>query len=454
MLPGCANMIPPTGGPRDSLPPVLVSVTPPDSSKGFKGKTITFTFDEYILQPENLTENLIISPTPSVFPSVESRLRTLTVRLKDTLEPNTTYYFNFGKAIKDVNEGNILKDFSYIFTTGNTFDTLQLAGKVVLAETGEIDSTLIVMLHRSGDDSAVVKERPRYVAKLDSSGNFRFMFLKEGTYYIYALKDESGGRRYFSPTQLFAFSDSAVGVKPDATPVILYAYSDKKDQAGGTINFGGGNKANTGNRPADNKLKYTTNLSANSQDLLSKLVISFDQPLKTLDTSKIELSTDSAFSRINNGSWELDSTRKKLSLTINWTDSKLYNLVLPQDFAEDSLSRTLTKADTIRFMTKRLTDYGSLRLSFKNIDLSRNPVVQFSQANRVINSFPLTSEELYRALFFPGEYEISILYDDNKNGIWDPGKFFGTKRQPEIVKPLKRKFTIRADWQNEFDITL
>ena len=160
---GCANIVPPMGGPRDSLPPLLVKVTPPDSSKGFDTKTITFTFDEFIDQPQDIFRNLIVSPTPSISPVIESKLRTLTIKIKDTLEPNTTYYYNFGDAIKDINEGNVLRNFSYIFTTGNELDTLQLGGKVVLAETGGIDSTLIVMLHRSAEDSAVLKDRPRYI---------------------------------------------------------------------------------------------------------------------------------------------------------------------------------------------------------------------------------------------------------------------------------------------------
>src|SRR4030095_12280378 len=97
---GCANIIPPTGGDRDSLPPLLLKVTPPDSSKGFNTKTVTFTFDEFIDQPQDFYKNLIVSPNYSIPPSYEVKLRTLTVKIKDTLESNTTYYYNFGDAIK------------------------------------------------------------------------------------------------------------------------------------------------------------------------------------------------------------------------------------------------------------------------------------------------------------------------------------------------------------------
>src|SRR5262245_30967623 len=128
VLTGCANMIPPTGGPRDSLPPVLVRVNPPDSSRNFNNKIITFTFDEFIedVLQQNPTQNILVSPTPVTPPTVKSRLNTMTLTLKDTLEPNTTYKIDFGDVIKDVNEKNILHNFSYIFTTGQVLDSLEL----------------------------------------------------------------------------------------------------------------------------------------------------------------------------------------------------------------------------------------------------------------------------------------------------------------------------------------
>jgi hypothetical protein len=120
---GCANIIPPEGGYRDSIPPVLVKASPPDSSKQFKDTRITLTFDEFIVV-DNTHENLIVSPIPQTDPLVESKLRTVIIKLKDSLQPNTTYTLNFGNAIKDNNEGNVAKNFTYIFSTGTTIDSL------------------------------------------------------------------------------------------------------------------------------------------------------------------------------------------------------------------------------------------------------------------------------------------------------------------------------------------
>jgi hypothetical protein len=146
---GCANIIPPTGGPRDSLPPTLLRVTPGDSSLNFTSKRIDFYFDEFV-EVQNIQENLIVSPTPTINPVVEYKLRNVSVRIRDTLEPNTTYSINFGKAIRDINEGNELKDFTYVFSTGSTLDNKQLSGNVVLAETGKVDSTMIGQYIKNG----------------------------------------------------------------------------------------------------------------------------------------------------------------------------------------------------------------------------------------------------------------------------------------------------------------
>ena len=439
-------MIPPTGGDRDSLPPLLLKVSPPDSSNNFNTRTITFTFDEFIEPPQETFKNLLISPTPSTPPNVESKLRTLTVKIKDTLEPNTTYYYNFGDAIKDVNEGNVLHNFSYIFTTGTTLDTLQLSGKVLLAETGSVDSTLFVMLFKSGVDSAVIKDRPRYIARVDGKGNFRFLYLPSGTYYIYVMDD----RKLYSKQSLFGFSDSVVEIKPNSSPVTLYAFvEEKQQQAIPPANLTPGNRS--GAKPDERRLRFST--GGNMQDLLGDYNLIFERPLRNLDTTKLQVSTDSTFNPVAS-SWEIDSLKKKLSLKTTWKESTRYNLILDKDFAEDSSGRKLLKTDTLNFTTRKQEDYGSLKISFTNIDLSKNPVLQVSQNGTVVKTFPLSTSELYQPLFNPGEYELSILYDENKNGHWDPGKFFEGKKQPELVKPLNKKINVRSNWDNEFEIKL
>jgi len=446
---GCANIIPPEGGYKDSVPPLLVKASPADSSKNFQNNRITLTFNEFV-DLQNIHENLIISPIPNHEPDVNSKFRTITIKLKDTLEPNTTYSINFGNAIKDINEGNVSKNFTYIFSTGSSFDSLSLAGKVTLAENGKTDTTLIVMLHKNGDDSAIVKENPRYITRLDRNGNFTFRNLPPGTFYVYALKEEGGGHRYLSGKQLFAFADKPVTLQAVNEPVNLYAYTEKETTPLPQINLrprGPGNSA-------ERRLRLTTNTVSGSLDLLSDFIINFDQPLKKLDSSLIHFSRDSAFIPVSGYRTFTDSTNKKLSLQYTWKENTLYHVIVEKDFAEDSSGRKLLKTDTLSFKTKKLSEYGSLRIRFKNFDPSVNPVLLFVQNDVIAKSLPLNSAEIKLPVFLPGEYELRILNDRNKNGKWDTGEFFGKHIQPEIVIPIvsRPRITVKANWENEFDI--
>src|ERR1700748_880025 len=93
---GCANIIPPTGGPKDTIPPILISAVPHDTTRHCKGNKIVFNFDEYI-DGKDIRTNLVVNPVPKIEPITDAKLRTITIKLKDTLEENTTYSLNFYK---------------------------------------------------------------------------------------------------------------------------------------------------------------------------------------------------------------------------------------------------------------------------------------------------------------------------------------------------------------------
>lgn len=452
---GCANIIPPQGGPRDSLPPVLLKADPVDSARNFSETRITFSFDEFV-DVQDVYNNLLVSPLPKNQPTVDYKLRTVTVKLKDTLEKNTTYTLNFGDALKDVNEGNIYKNFTYTFSTGSYLDSLALSGKVILAENGRIDTTLIVMLHTSADDSVVVKEKPRYITKLDGKGRFHFKNLPSKTFYIYALKDEGNTRRYLSGKQLFGFADKPVDMQAKNDSLTLYAYIAKKDkQATASSQPSGTSPRQTrGGATADNRLKFSNNLSNGQQDLLGNFEMVCDKPLKVFDTSKIKLYTDSAFNPAKEYSFIKDSTGKKILLNITWQEATQYHIIMDKDFAEDSSGKKLFRTDTLSFTTKKKSDYGSLKLKLRNLDLTKNPVLQIMNGENIFKSITMTSTEFNSPMFLPGEYELRILFDNNQNGTWDPGDFFGKHIQPELVSPIERKITVKPNWQNEVEIAI
>ena len=164
--------------------------------------------------------------------------------------------------------------------------------------------------------------------------------------------------------------------------------------------------------------------------------------------------TDTNYRPLNNYSITLDTGKTKVVLKYSWKDYTPLRLLIAKDAVADSLKTTLSKADTLRFFTKRESDYGSIRLRFGNLDLSKNPVLQIWQNDKLLESVVLTGTEFRRKLFHAGSYDLRILYDKNRNGIWDPGHFFGYKRQPEIVQLIPKALTIRANWDNEVNIPL
>jgi uncharacterized protein (DUF2141 family) len=441
---GCANIVPPSGGPRDSLPPVLIAANPADSITNFTGNRITLSFNEFV-EIQNTQENVLVSPTPVNTPNIDYKLRTVTVKLRDTLEPATTYSINFGDAIKDVNEGNILKNFTYVFSTGSTIDQNTFAGKVIVAETGKADSTLIVVLHRNFADSAVAKERPRYIAKLDGRGNFQFNNLPAGTFAVYALPNDYS-KRYDDTTKLFAFADKPVTIADSTQPITLYAFSLPKE----TVAAPAGNTNRATSR--DKQLRYTTNLESGKQDILKTLQLDLNRKV-SFDSTKIILA-DTSLKPITNYQIIADTNRTQFTIRYNWPANTAFNLVIDKSAFTDSAGATLAKNDTLRFTTKREDEYGSVKVRFKNLDLTKNPVLQLVQTDKVVESILLTATEWSRKLFPPGEYSLRILNDSNKNGKWDTGRFFGEHRQPEIVTSINTTLSIRANWDNEPDITL
>ncbi len=205
----CANMVPPSGGPKDTTPPKPVKMTPPPYTKNFKEKVITIKFNEYIVL-KNISDNLIVSPPSEEKPKVKLNGKQLKIILPDSLLPNTTYILNFGNAIADFTEGNVLHDFKYIFSTGNQIDSLKISGNVADAFSLKPEKSIKVLLYPAGDDSAFYNGLPRYVTTTDKNGNFEFTNLKAGTYTIYALDDKNKNYRYDMPTEKIGFIDNSI----------------------------------------------------------------------------------------------------------------------------------------------------------------------------------------------------------------------------------------------------
>lgn len=210
----CARIGSPSGGRRDEMPPQMVKAHPAPNSRNFSGHRVVLDFDEFVNVKDAMT-NVVISPPGETTPRVMSQGRHVYVNFQDTLLPNTTYTIDFGSAIEDNNEGNVLENFSYTFSTGEDLDTLRIAGMVLSSDGLEPMQRKLVGVHRNHADSAFIKLRFDRMARTDDRGRFSIEGLSPGEYRVFAIDDADGNLRYSSPEEEIAFYE--VSVTPSVT---------------------------------------------------------------------------------------------------------------------------------------------------------------------------------------------------------------------------------------------
>ena len=214
LLVGCANVVTPSGGPKDVTPPVVLESSPANNSTDFKGRTIHLTFDEFITL-NNPSNNVLISPPMDKKPTYRTSGKTLIIKFEEPLKPNTTYFINFGDAIKDLHEGNVFKGYTFNFSTGESIDSLSLTGKVISASALTPMDGMIVGLYSYDNelvtlDSMPYKVKPSYLTTTDKQGEFEFSGLADKEYLIFALKDNNSNLLFDLPNEEIAFCSDLV----------------------------------------------------------------------------------------------------------------------------------------------------------------------------------------------------------------------------------------------------
>ena len=205
----CANRGYPEGGPKDETPPQVVEEVPLSYTTNFKAKRVNIYFDEFV-QLNDINNKFIFSPPVKKDPKVSLKGKYVQVAIPDSLRENTTYSLDFADAIVDNNESNPLGFYRYVFSTGERIDTLELGGTVVNAESYEPVLGVLVALYEKSGDSIPLKELPDYIARTDSSGNFRLTNLREGHYRVMAIEDANRDKMYTPESEMFAWMDTTV----------------------------------------------------------------------------------------------------------------------------------------------------------------------------------------------------------------------------------------------------
>ena len=504
---GCAKRGFITGGMKDTIAPVLKLSDPKNFSTNFKGNTIKLQFDEYV-KLKNTNKQLIISPPmknqPLLSPMAASK--EIKITIKDTLLENTTYSFNFGESIQDNNEGNPYQQFKYIFSTGTYIDSLELRGTIIDAFDLKTDNFVSVMLYEKNEkfyDSIVYKEVPRYITNtLDSSKTFKLENLKEGNYLLVALKDENSNNKFDAKTDKIAFFSETIRI-PSEFNYELKLFKEelpfkaiKATQASGNrILIGHQGKASdlkaelkNGNEiistivtPFEGKDSVQVWFKPIKTDSLSLKINRFDFekefsvkmkdqksdtlnikpkqsgtlhfrenftlgssiPLRNIDDSKIELinkdSVAVAFkTKYNELKQEVEIDFKKEPL-------EKYSFTLEKGAFTDFLGRESDSTD-YRVTTKDIADYGNLRLKLEGIKSFPIIVELTNDKGKVIASAYSEGETVFDFdLIEPTVFTVRIIYDENKNKIWDTGNYL-EKRQTEEVRYFPTPIEVRANW--------
>jgi len=211
VLMSCAHVVSPVGGLKDTQPPNVFSCTPANFSTHFKSNQAILQFDEYI-DLKNLNDQLVISPFVDVQPEIKVKRKSIQIDLsKTSIHDSTTYTFNFGNAIVDVNENNILNNFRYVFSTGSYLDSMRISGRVIDYKSLQpVKDALVLLYHKKNGDSLPYKTRPDYFTKTSEDGKFELKNIPSGPKKIFALKDGNADFLYNQPGEAIAFSDSLV----------------------------------------------------------------------------------------------------------------------------------------------------------------------------------------------------------------------------------------------------
>lgn len=224
LLSACANIIPPTGGEKDLNPPVALYNSA--NTTNFKEGEIEIRFNEFVVL-KNAREQFYTSPPLKETPKLTVKGKSVYLNWEEALQTEQTYLFHLGDGIADYNEGNLLPNYSFLFSTGSSLDSLSLSGTISDALTKEPKKGAFAVLYIysvSNSDSLLYLEQPQYIAKADENGHFHFPNLKDEQYLLFALADEDRSLTFSLAEEVVGFHEEVVS--PDSTTIELLLFNE------------------------------------------------------------------------------------------------------------------------------------------------------------------------------------------------------------------------------------
>ena len=505
----CAKRASPTGGPRDSLPPVLINASPKLNTVFFDKEEFNLTFDEYVTL-KDISKQLIISPPLSssqykVYP-VTGASKKVTLKLLDSLMDNTTYTFNFGESIIDFNESNPSSYLTYTLSTGATIDSLYIKGRVTDAFERETERYISLQLYPVDSiykDSVIFTEKPLYVTSTLDTTIFRFQNLRAGKYAIIALEDKAGHYFFDQNIDKIGFVDRLIELPQDSIldfrqlkekanffwdkpyfinehHIALAYYGEREDESYKMVSQVPESFESlvTQNRETDT-LDYwfrgaeldSLQFEFNIKDSLQIKTVYFKNPtpdslvvdkntsgsLRLLE--KFELKTNLPITEVNSEQVKvtnIDTLPVPASLKIqeNYDRITIDFEVIPNDRYEITLLPNAlvdfwgNTNDTLvyRTSTKKIEDYGNIFLRVQH--QSPHPyIIELLKGDEVFRRYdtPLEGGNYSFKLLDAAKYRVRLIEDANQNKKWDTGNYL-EKIQPEQVIYYWKEIDVRANW--------
>jgi uncharacterized protein (DUF2141 family) len=505
----CAKRASPTGGPRDSLPPVMINASPKLNTVFFDKEEFNLTFDEYVIL-KDISKQLIISPPLSssqykVYP-VTGASKKVTLKLLDSLLDNTTYTFNFGESITDFNESNPSSYLTYTLSTGATIDSLFIEGRVTDGFERETERYISLQLYPVDSiykDSVIFTEKPLYVTSTLDTTIFRFQNLRAGKYAIIALEDKAGNYFFDQNIDKIGFIDRLIELPQDSIldfrmfqekanffwdkpyfinehHIALAYYGEREEEPYKMVSQVPESFESlvTQNRETDtldywfkgaelDSLKFEFNI----KDSLQIKTVYFKNPtpdslvvdkntsgsLRLLE--KFELKTNLPITEVNSEQVKvtnIDTLPVPASLKIqeNYDRITVDFKIIPNDRYEITLLPNAlidfwgNTNDTLvyRTSTKKIEDYGNIFLRVQH--QSPHPyIIELLKGDEVFRRYDTLLEggNYSFKLLDAAKYRIRLIEDANQNKKWDTGNYL-EKIQPEQVIYYWKEIDVRANW--------
>lgn len=512
LLVGCAQVVAPTGGEKDTAPPVLINVLPANFTSNFSATEVRFEFDEYV-QLKSINSSLVVSPPLSEQPEIKLKGKSVIVTMPDTLAANTTYVFDFGKGIVDLNEGNAT-ELVYVFSTGSQIDSLSITGKAIDAYTLKPIENASVLLYENYVDSLPLKSKPNFFARTKKDGTFKVSYLKPNTYGLAIVVDNNASLSFDNPTEAIGFLPNQLKLSYDSVPTlkpITVFYEDKlpfaitnkkrkkakeyrlelnKNPEGisvtssqveaGKVYYRLATKGDSisiwvENEPNDSlvliinkegapldtatffirkgeKTKALTPVKLMNPIRIigvhEKLTVQFNQPIRLNNLDSILLLKDSAVVAAEIN--VLDKNALSIVVGATWEVGAKYQLLFGKG-AVMSFAGMRLDSTVHNFEVKTADYFGVLFLNINNKETG-NFVLQVKDEKGLLvkeEKFSGNKSYVYNNMY-PGKYFCTVVQDIDGNGKWTTGDF-KLKRQPEPIYYLKQEVNIRSNWDLKID---